>query len=653
MGLGFLVPAFFAGLAALAVPIWVHLRNRPKTDTVEFPSLMFIERIPYRSVQKQELRHRLLFAVRCLAIMLLVLAFARPFLGDSAPGTAATGSREVVLVVDRSWSMGFTQRWDDTLAALRDELGKLRADDRVSVVLFDEQAEVVIESQPPAGVAGDLLAGLAPGDLSTSYAAGLRAAAGILAASGMPAAEVVLISDFQRSGGADGVEIVFPERAVLRPVNVAPESGENVAISDVALDRLQGTDGQQLVVTARLVRQGGAEPRAVTAVLRVDGEEVQRRPVALPAAGAARVEFAAFDAVGQQQIEVEIPRDDLPGDDVFGVVARPGQALSVLVLGNPGTGGNDSLYLARALGVGSRPGFAVDSQVLRDLRGTDLAGRDLVVLNDPGAVDTGSVATLVDFVAAGGGILLAWAELSDQGVEGLLPYQPADVVDRTTGQGGSLGFVDTDHPIFDAYRSPDAGDLSRARFYRYRDVSPRPEAGVLARFDDGTPALLEHALGEGRVLVWTSSLDTFWTDLPLQPMFVPLMHELSKHATGYREERTWTPATPELEPGFRTVASPDGPRTVAVNRNRRESDLAPLDAEELLAGVAFGSGAGISEAATPPSPARIEAAQSLWWYVLLVAALLLLAEAALSNRLSSRASWRASPVGDLPRERPE
>ena len=42
MGLAFLVPAFLAGLLAIGLPIWVHLRNRPKTDTVEFPSLMFI-----------------------------------------------------------------------------------------------------------------------------------------------------------------------------------------------------------------------------------------------------------------------------------------------------------------------------------------------------------------------------------------------------------------------------------------------------------------------------------------------------------------------------------------------------------------------------------------------------------------------------------
>ena len=92
-------------------------------------------------------------------------------------------------------------------------------------------------------------------------------------------------------------------------------------------------------------------------------------------------------------------------------------------------------------------------------------------------------------------------------------------------------------------------------------------------------------------------------------MFVPLMHELSKHAAGYREERSWATVTPELPPGFRVIDAPEGPRAVAVNRNRRESDLTPLDAEELLAGVAFGSGAGISEGNAAPSPDRIEAAQ--------------------------------------------
>src|SRR5947209_7061684 len=82
--MGFLTPAFLAGLFALAVPILVHLTHRPRSDTIAFPSLMFLQRIPYRSVRRQSLRHWLLFALRCAAFALLALAFARPFFGTSS-----------------------------------------------------------------------------------------------------------------------------------------------------------------------------------------------------------------------------------------------------------------------------------------------------------------------------------------------------------------------------------------------------------------------------------------------------------------------------------------------------------------------------------------------------------------------------------------
>ena len=82
--MSFLAPLFFAGLAALAVPILVHLTHKERKDVVVFPSLMFLSRIPYQAVRRQRIRHCLLFALRCLALIFLALAFARPFLNKSA-----------------------------------------------------------------------------------------------------------------------------------------------------------------------------------------------------------------------------------------------------------------------------------------------------------------------------------------------------------------------------------------------------------------------------------------------------------------------------------------------------------------------------------------------------------------------------------------
>src|SRR5215212_10303416 len=100
--MNFLAPAFFAGLAAIAVPVIIHLIHRERKVVVEFPSLMFLQRIPYRSVRRQKLRHLLLLLMRSLALALLVAAFARPFFERRRAAITSTGAREVVVLLDRS-----------------------------------------------------------------------------------------------------------------------------------------------------------------------------------------------------------------------------------------------------------------------------------------------------------------------------------------------------------------------------------------------------------------------------------------------------------------------------------------------------------------------------------------------------------------------
>ncbi|TFG53271.1 MAG: hypothetical protein E4H37_03635, partial [Gemmatimonadales bacterium] len=112
MGLSFLAPAFLAALAALAIPVLVHLTHRSRKEVVRFPSLRFLDQVPYRAVRRQRIRHWALFAARCLALVLLALAFARPLL-DRLRGTGAADARstEHVILLDRSYSMGYGSHW--------------------------------------------------------------------------------------------------------------------------------------------------------------------------------------------------------------------------------------------------------------------------------------------------------------------------------------------------------------------------------------------------------------------------------------------------------------------------------------------------------------------------------------------------------------
>src|SRR6059058_2095141 len=110
--MGFVAPLILGALATLAIPVLIHLIQREKKRVVEFPSLMFLRRIPYQSVRRRSIRHWFLLMLRAAAVFLIVAAFARPFFPQGALAvSAAGGARELVVLLDQSASMGYGDHW--------------------------------------------------------------------------------------------------------------------------------------------------------------------------------------------------------------------------------------------------------------------------------------------------------------------------------------------------------------------------------------------------------------------------------------------------------------------------------------------------------------------------------------------------------------
>ena len=201
--MSFLAPLFFAGLAALAVPILVHLTHKERKDVVVFPSLMFLSRIPYQAVRRQRIRHWLLFALRCLALIFLALAFARPFLNrayrrDAGRGRSARASSSSCSTARTAWATATGGRAPWTAA--KRAIGGLGANDRASLVLFDATATAVTEPTADKALLTTALDRLKPGAGATRYEPAFKLAQRVLADSKLPRREVLLISDFQRVG---------------------------------------------------------------------------------------------------------------------------------------------------------------------------------------------------------------------------------------------------------------------------------------------------------------------------------------------------------------------------------------------------------------------------------------------------------------------
>src|SRR6185436_5797331 len=145
--MGFVAPLVLLGLGALAIPVFVHLIQRERKRVVEFPSLMFLRRIPYQSVRRRRLRDVLLLLMRLAALALIVLAFARPFFRrDALAAASQNGAREAVILVDTSYSMEYGDRWAKARSAANDAVRGMGPGDRASLVFFNSGAEVAVRS---------------------------------------------------------------------------------------------------------------------------------------------------------------------------------------------------------------------------------------------------------------------------------------------------------------------------------------------------------------------------------------------------------------------------------------------------------------------------------------------------------------------------
>lgn len=672
--MGLIAPAFLAGLLAIAVPVVIHMIHRERRETLAFPSLMFLRKIPYRSVRRQKIRHVLLLLLRCAAIALVVAAFARPFLDRPLAAAATSDSRELVILLDRSYSMGYAGRWARAVEAARSASRGIRPQDRLSLVTFGTSATQLVPPTAALARFDASLEKLRPGSEPTRYAAGLRMATQILGASDAARKEIVLISDFQKTGLSPNDAVPLPQRSAIRTVDVSRSEGEDVAVAHVAAAQERDGGRARATVTARLLNLG-AGPRTVTASLELAGRTVQSRRSTVPARATAQVVFSPAPVASTVRGVVSIDHDSQPANDRFHFTVADETGASVLVVEPPAARANQSLFLSRAWAVTDEPPVRAETK-----RGSfaeaDLRGKTLVVLNESD-LPAGALGALLRAHVERGGMLLVVPGDRGSAVTGpeWTTFLPATVGAAASRPDGRWASTDFSNALFEPFRGTGGGrsDFSSIAVHRYRILTAATNGAVISRLDDGSPLLVERTVGTGRVMVWASSLDAHWTSAPFHPLWVPFVHQLARRSLAGRESRAWFTAPHMLDLAgqrardavvespsgelFRTSADSArptvelrergfyelrGPQTavgagepIAVNVDLAESDLSHIDAAELVASITARDGAGtVTRSLAPGTEQDLERQQAIWWYLLLVGLLLLAAETIFSNRLS-------------------
>src|SRR5205814_977369 len=121
-------------------------------------------------------------------------------------------------------------------------------------------------------------------------------------------------------------------------------------------------------------------------------------------------------------------------------------------------------------------------------------------------------------------------------LEHISPAVLREQVQLKQPESAAISEVKFDHPIFEVFR--EGGRLTAGHIFGYFRSEPRSNASVLARYEDGSPALIESTTGKGRVLLFTSSLGTSWNDLPLTPLYLPFVHQIIRYLGGH-DKKSW------------------------------------------------------------------------------------------------------------------
>ena len=557
-------PWMLLTLAAAGVPLIIHLISRQRARKLPISTLRFLFQTDRKTARKHKLVDLLVLILRTAMIALLSLALSKPFFqprreaGDLKPGQTAWA-----LVLDDSYSMGLVSQgltaFDRAIAAATDVLKNIPEGDEMMVLLSSgRRLEGLPTSTFRSATAIEALRRLeGPSYTDAAVAGAVESGLKFLEEAKHQNRALVLISDFQDAALRDAMAALSsrtdsPRTNALYWLDVGQPPEGNTALQAVRVYQAMPFVGLPMRIRASVANYGD-RPAHQTVSLWLNGAKAEGQEVEVAANAMSEVEFQHVPvAPGNVAGEVRLEGDPLPADNrryfCWHVTAR----VQVVVLYGGETEGrrwDDIFYLKSVLKPvvedpkeGRPRGLKVDYVKESDAAKINWQAYQVAFLVGMDRLPSDLAAKLEQFAKRGGSVIAfggsgtsaSRQSSPDDPDVALLGIGPGDVRTETLESTGSLtlGQMDEQHPIFRTLSRTAAANLSVIEFYTYRRLSGTALGGacrVVASYDNGAPFLVERRVGNGRVLVFETRCHSDWANLPVRPLFLPLIYETMKY----------------------------------------------------------------------------------------------------------------------------
>jgi len=503
--MSFLNPIMLAGLAAVSVPIIIHLLNRRKFRKVTWAAMRFLQNAIEQNQRRMRIEDMILLALRCLLLALLALALARPAILSDASAVFGQSKVTGVIILDNSMSMGMSDgtgtRFEKARRAAEQALESMPSGSATAVLLASDVVQAVIpEPTFDLNLARKAVREAPLTDRATDIFPALGKAIDTLKDRLALRKEIYLVTDGQAAGWRQLTEI---QRTLERTkseikthvILVNEHEEKNLGVSDLRLASGLSPVSQPLRFEAKVSNHGKEEARNTRVSLSVNGETPSDEFTidALPAGATKSVTlFAKLRDEGFHSVAARIAEDRLPADDRRSLAVRAIKEVKVLLVdGEAGNEARDSevFFLKNALvpvAADAAADYFIKTMTITpsELAQARLDDYDAVVLANVPDFSDALVTALDGHVRRGGGLMVFPGARLNAAFYNEQLFQKLKMLPAEFGE--IRGAVDKDdafvtlqekgyeHPIVEIWNDPGSGKLGSARFFRWFELKRGP-----------------------------------------------------------------------------------------------------------------------------------------------------------------------------------
>lgn len=543
----FLNPAVLFGLLAASIPIIIHLLNLRKLKKIDFSTLQFLKELQKNKIRKIKIKQWLLLALRVLIILAIVTAFARPtIVGVSIGGTTSAAKTTAVFILDDTFSMSVVDQngsyFNQAKEAIKNILTQFEEGDEFGLVLVSHQPDEIEMTSNLNKFVQEVDA------TNISYASGKLNNSIIKAAELIGEAknfnkEIYVLTDFQKGRLANEDEIIdlkeqLGEQVRLYTFNYSGKEVFNFGIDDLKLNTQIFEKDKPVKFEATLKNYSERTKDNLVVSLFINGERLAQQSINLNSGESkiANLEASARN-FGYNDAIIEIEEDDIIQDNKRYTSFFISEKIPVLILADDV---NDTKLIEAALKSVSEKGyFDITIKKTEQISGVSLNNFQVIILLSDNFGNES--VKLNQFLSSGKGIIIfPPSENGSSGFNSSLNSigitSAGSFVKLEAGQSIHFSETDFNHPLFEnIFMDEKKKQIESPEIFSYFKINPGGKGKSIIKLQDESSFLSEYSIGDGKVLLFSSSPVFSWSDFPIKGIFAPLVTKSVMYLSAYNK----------------------------------------------------------------------------------------------------------------------